>query len=72
MPGRFANRIANGRFTLDGVEHQLERKPGEKHTLHGGPKGFGKRIWKLRQHTAFVGRARLWNRRTATPAFPAR
>ena len=27
--------------------YQLDRKPGEKHTLHGGPKGFGKRIWKL-------------------------
>ncbi len=25
----------------------LDRKPGEKHTLHGGPKGFGKRLWKL-------------------------
>ena len=52
MPGRFANRIANGRFTLDGVEHQLERKPGEKHTLHGGPNGFGNRIWKLGAHDA--------------------
>jgi aldose 1-epimerase len=50
VPGRFANRIANGRFTLDGVSYQLERKPGEKHTLHGGPKGFGKRIWKLHEH----------------------
>jgi aldose 1-epimerase len=47
VPGRFANRIANGLFTLDGVRHQLDRKPGEKHTLHGGPKGFGKRIWKI-------------------------
>src|SRR6202522_3773171 len=38
VPGRFANRIANGRFTLDGVGYELARKPGEKHTLHGGPK----------------------------------
>jgi aldose 1-epimerase len=51
VPGRFANRIANGRFTLDGVAHQLDRKPNDKHTLHGGPKGFGKRIWKLGEHT---------------------
>ena len=50
VPGRFANRIANGRFTLDGVEYALDRKPGEKHTLHGGPKGFGKRLWKLGAH----------------------
>jgi len=47
VPGRFANRIANGRFALDGVEYQLEPKPGEKHTLHGGPHGFGRRLWKL-------------------------
>jgi aldose 1-epimerase len=47
VPGRFANRIANGRFTLDGVAYQLDRKPGDKHTLHGGPHGFGHRVWKL-------------------------
>lgn len=47
VPGRFANRIANGRFTLDGTAYELARKPGDKHTLHGGPKGFGKRLWKL-------------------------
>jgi aldose 1-epimerase len=47
VPGRFANRIAGGRFVLDGVEYQLERKLGEKHTLHGGPHGFGKRLWTL-------------------------
>jgi aldose 1-epimerase len=47
VPGRFANRIANGSFTLDGTVHFLDRKPGEKHTLHGGPHGFGKRLWKV-------------------------
>jgi aldose 1-epimerase len=47
VPGRFANRIANGRFVLDGVAYQLDRKPGEKHTLHGGPRGFGHRVWKI-------------------------
>jgi aldose 1-epimerase len=47
VPGRYANRIANGRFTLDGVVHNLARKPGEKHTLHGGPDGFGRRVWRL-------------------------
>ncbi len=57
VPGRFANRIANGMFTLDGTRYQLDRKPGEKHTLHGGPKGFGKKIWKLRSsepHAAYL------------------
>jgi len=47
VPGRFANRIANGRFALDGVDYQLDRKPGQKHTLHGGPNGFGHRLWTL-------------------------
>jgi aldose 1-epimerase len=51
VPGRFANRIANGRFTIDGTAYQADRKPGDKHTLHGGPHGFGKRIWKLREHS---------------------
>jgi aldose 1-epimerase len=50
VPGRFANRIAYGRFILDGVAYALDRKPGEKHTLHGGPKGFGHRIWTLSDH----------------------
>ena len=54
VPGRFANRIANGRFTLDGVAYQLARKPGEKHTLHGGPKGFNKRVWKLGEHGEYL------------------
>jgi aldose 1-epimerase len=47
VPGRFANRIANGRFAIDGVEYELDHKPGEKHTLHGGPNGFGRRLWTL-------------------------
>ncbi len=50
VPGRFANRIAHGRFELDGVEYALDRKPGDQHTLHGGPKGFGKRLWMLGAH----------------------
>jgi aldose 1-epimerase len=42
--GRYANRIAGGRFTLDGVEHRLSRNDG-RHTLHGGAQGFDKRAW---------------------------
>jgi aldose 1-epimerase len=45
--GRFANRIANGRFTLDGREYQLH--VGETgHHLHGGAVGFDKVLWKAR------------------------
>jgi aldose 1-epimerase len=42
--GRYANRIANGRFTLDGTSHQLSQNDGAN-SLHGGLSGFDKRIW---------------------------
>jgi aldose 1-epimerase len=45
ITGRVANRIANAKFTLDGVEYKLAANNG-KHSLHGGTKGFDKRIWK--------------------------
>lgn len=45
IAGRFANRIANGRFRLDGRDYQVTRNQGGVHHLHGGENGFGRRDW---------------------------
>ncbi|WP_274628553.1 aldose epimerase family protein [Arvimicrobium flavum] len=48
--GRYANRIANGRFVIDGRHCQTDPNFLGRHTLHGGAKGFGTRIWDVALH----------------------
>ena len=47
--GRFANRIANGNFTLEGKNYQLELNNGH-HALHGGSGGFHNCVWDVLMH----------------------
>ena len=46
VPGRYANRIAKGHFTMDGVEYTLPVNVGPN-CNHGGPEGFHNHIWKV-------------------------
>lgn len=52
--GRVANRIRNGQFSLDGKDYQLTQNH-HGHTLHGGARGFGKRVWKYQTHESADG-----------------
>ncbi len=47
--GPFANRIANAKFTIDGVEYQLPANNG-KHTLHSGPSSWYKKVWESQKN----------------------
>jgi aldose 1-epimerase len=46
--GRYANRIGQAKFTLNGVEYQLARNDGPNQ-LHGGVKGFNRVVWQARE-----------------------
>ncbi len=44
--GRYANRVKNGEYTIDGLTHQLPTNSG-KDCLHGGVNGFDKKVWDI-------------------------
>ncbi|KAA0086040.1 galactose mutarotase [Paraburkholderia sp. T12-10] len=46
--GRWANRIAGARFTLDGIGYSVDRNEGEN-LLHGGATGFNRALWRARE-----------------------
>jgi aldose 1-epimerase len=52
IAGRYANRIAHGAFELDGKPYRLELNEANRHALHGGKSGFGKRPWTIVEATA--------------------
>jgi aldose 1-epimerase len=47
IAGRFANRIAGGRFVIDGQRYQTDLNDHGKNTLHGGKNSIAKRVWSL-------------------------
>jgi aldose 1-epimerase len=51
IAGRYANRIGNSEYTLDGKVVRLVANEGSSQ-LHGGPGGFGKRVWSVADHAA--------------------
>ena len=48
LVGRWANRIAGGRFTLEGIAYSVDRNEGEN-SLHGGSTGFHRAIWQAHE-----------------------
>lgn len=58
--GRFGNRIADGKFKIDGKEYQLpinEKTETRNCNLHGGPEGWDSKIWKVRPRMTRGGQA---------------
>ncbi|WWC72852.1 uncharacterized protein I206_106816 [Kwoniella pini CBS 10737] len=51
VPGRVANRIAHGKFTLNDKKYQINLNEKNTHVCHGGTSGFGVRNWTIKEQT---------------------
>ncbi len=49
--GRYANRIRDGLFTIDGKEHHITKNKFDRYHLHGGDIGFACRVWDVTEET---------------------
>lgn len=69
--GRYANRIAKGRFTLDGRTYKLAMNDGNHH-LHGGIKGFDKVVWDAieTEDSAQVGLSLSYHSKDGEEGYP--
>jgi aldose 1-epimerase len=54
--GRYGNRIAHGKFTLNGQTYTLPKNDGDN-TLHGGPEAFNKKLWTAKDVSSSKGQA---------------
>jgi aldose 1-epimerase len=73
ITGRYANRIAKGRFTLNGRAYQLPKNNGPN-SLHGGNKGFDKQIWTasvIPATSSSVGLKLTWTSPNGDQGYPA-
>ncbi|HTW59766.1 MAG TPA: hypothetical protein VMD99_16675, partial [Terriglobales bacterium] len=67
--GRYANRIANGTFKLDGETYTLPKNDGPN-TLHGGDKGFDKAVWDAEPLKGRTGVAFSYFSKNGDEGFP--